>query len=965
LLLLPAGVTAQSLTSGGLTGRIVDERGTPVPGTILTLERENAATRELTATLGGRFALSGLTPGSYRILAEQVGYQPVRMSGIQVVAGRELQVTIRMERRPPPITSVTEVQWSGLSTDIASGDPISRDQLRTLDRRRDATDISRDFSRVATATDGRPAFTSTSNGLAPAASRLMVDGVEETLLRHPGWPGEGASAPLFARDGVSQGVLFGNPLDAEWRGATGATLGLLSERGGSRLLVEPFLTWSGASLAGAAIDNPADSSASSLQVGVAMSGPIKGDTAGWFIRVDHQRLATPTADPFTLGNTELYESVSAVAGDTPVSSWLNPTVRTFENTSGMARLDLRLNSRSRIGFRIGAASWQEENPIASQSLVNGAGSTLEASDLSAAAEFTTGGDSWTSETRLGVRNSSRDWLGAELGVTSLIDEGIAFGGAATLPGMFDMRVLEISEALQLPWGKHQLKLGGVALARTWNYDWINNGVGRSDYGSLAGFTAGIGSWSQANVQGAADDLSTTEFAVFAQDIWQITPTVRLIGGVRYEMQRMPQDAITVNEHWAIISGLRNDLPPRNRAALAPRGGLLWDVGGRGRTLVRASAGLVAGQHDYATMAEVARYDGDVTVDRATGEVGWGNPAEADIVTGTVLAMYDDEVRAPRAFSADFGVTTAVGAGTSISVEGAYRHTDYLLRRTDINRPAGEFATDQHGRPIYGELQQFGGLIVAAPGTNRRFEEFDHVYGIASSGFADYYEATFKVEHQVSNDFLLSGGYTYSKTRDNLVGQISVDPADRLSPFPDGLAGADWDEGRSDLDIPHRLALLARLELGTSLPVSLGARFRFQSGLPYTPGFRYGVDVNGDGSGGNDPAPASNVDGCDAGVSGFATRNACRAEATKALDLHAGLSINFAGRRLALMVDVFNLVSSEQGIVDRAAVLINPDGNLTSVGGEVTLPLITNENFGQLLSRRNDPRLLRIGLRLEN
>ncbi len=63
--------------------------------------------------------------------------------------------------------------------------------------------------------------------------------------------------------------------------------------------------------------------------------------------------------------------------------------------------------------------------------------------------------------------------------------------------------------------------------------------------------------------------------------------------------------------------------------------------------------------------------------------------------------------------------------------------------------------------------------------------------------------------------------------------------------------------------------------------------------------------------------------------------------------------------------MFNLVSSDVGIIDRAAMLVDPDGSITTNGAEVTLPLVSNDNFGQLLSRRTDPRLIRIGLRLEN
>lgn len=69
--------------------------------------------------------------------------------------------------------------------------------------------------------------------------------------------------------------------------------------------------------------------------------------------------------------------------------------------------------------------------------------------------------------------------------------------------------------------------------------------------------------------------------------------------------------------------------------------------------------------------------------------------------------------------------------------------------------------------------------------------------------------------------------------------------------------------------------------------------------------------------------------------------------------------------MALTVDAFNVMATETGVVDRAAVLVDPNGTFTvDASGNVTLPLVPNPNFGSLLSRRGEPRLVRIGLRLE-
>ena len=102
--------------------------------------------------------------------------------------------------------------------------------------------------------------------------------------------------------------------------------------------------------------------------------------------------------------------------------------------------------------------------------------------------------------------------------------------------------------------------------------------------------------------------------------------------------------------------------------------------------------------------------------------------------------------------------------------------------------------------------------------------------------------------------------------------------------------------------------------------------------------------------------------------GFATRNSCREKSVQALDLRVAVGLPLtlrSGGTVFLTLDAFNLVSSETGIVDRAAFLIDPAGSLGTGGnGSVTVPLVANPRFGTLLSRRVEPRLLRLGLKME-
>jgi hypothetical protein len=103
------------------------------------------------------------------------------------------------------------------------------------------------------------------------------------------------------------------------------------------------------------------------------------------------------------------------------------------------------------------------------------------------------------------------------------------------------------------------------------------------------------------------------------------------------------------------------------------------------------------------------------------------------------------------------------------------------------------------------------------------------------------------------------------------------------------------------------------------------------------------------------------------VGGFAERNSCRDKSVGSVDLRLAfqLPVKAGGAGVALTVDAFNVVASTTGLVDHAAILIDPTKTLTTdLNGTVTLPFVANPRFGTLLSRRGEPRLVRFGLRVE-
>jgi hypothetical protein len=269
-----------------------------------------------------------------------------------------------------------------------------------------------------------------------------------------------------------------------------------------------------------------------------------------------------------------------------------------------------------------------------------------------------------------------------------------------------------------------------------------------------------------------------------------------------------------------------------------------------------------------------------------------------------------------------------------------------------------------------------GQLIATPLPNRRFTDFDLVSALNANGESRYWGVTAALERDAGDVLRFFGRYTYSRTTDDWLASDVGGPEDQLTPFANP-GDTDWLDGRSDFDVPHRLAAGIELRIPGGIQPVIAAVYRFQSGYPFTAGFRDGVDVNGDGSGTNDPAFADEAiagtvalaqswDCVRAQLGRFAERNACRQDALHSLDGRFALSLPESARVSGeLFVEGVNLIHSPLGEPDRALYLIDQGGSIAEnpASGVVTLPLVANPNFGRTLGRIDAGRTLRIGLRL--
>ncbi len=977
LALASAPLPAQSVTSGTLEGTVRSADGSLLnDASILLTDASGGSTRALAISPGGRFNAGFLPSGSYDLLVERIGYAPRRLRGVTLRPGQHVDLRVVLAPSAPTAARVDSAAWS---SGVLAGSRAGLAQWFTplevsgLPSERFAIDeLARLSSQAGPGLEVE--------GLPARMTGVVIDGVPFSPARRPGFGADPAGTVAFPLQVLEQAELVTGSPDVEWSGFGGGILSGYTRRGTRDFRVNGFGSWGTGSLEGSDPFASGSVSHGSMQGGVLVSGPIVRDTASFVVGVEARRFETPLQ--YGLAFAAASDSVAQLAQDRygVALGGSDGRLLTTEVLSGFGRLDWQFSEATSLTVRgnLAATSSPDEGLGA---WLGRAGGGSEGMDLSGAATLASQlSPALAQEARVGVDVSRRDRSAeAEDGfpATSIAAAGLMLGSGG-YAGDFARTTFHASETLQYRAGVHRIKGGAAVSAARYQGSYVPDGTGEFFFSTLGAFAGGQGLFVQSAGTLPTASFTLPRFSAYLQDTWSTAPGLEILLGLRADFDVLPEGEASLNEDFARLTGLANADIGKGKVMLGPRAGFQWDQGEQHRWVVRGAAGIYFDVADPAVIGEVIANDGGLRVRRGAGALaGWpGFPQSVGTETGPTLSLLAPDYQAPRSARGSFGVSRALGAAGTLHLSAAYRRTDFLPRRADLNLATAPAATDADGRAVFGTLAQQGALIYAQPGSNRRFGGFDRVWALNTDGWSEYRAATVAFEHRPATGLAAFGSYTFSDTQDNWVGARSGWADAQLSPFPNsGDEGEDWTEGRSDFDVPHRAVVGAEMSLGGRIAPRLAALYRFRSGYPFTPGFRPGVDANGDGSARNDPAFVNDDvpgfaearDGwdCLGEQSGrFAERNACREAGVHSLDARIAFDFLRTGRRSAsLVLDGLNLLSSDEGEVDRALYLVNPAGTLGTVNGRVTVPLVANPNFGDPIARFATGRTIRIGFQV--
>jgi hypothetical protein len=983
VVLWSANAPGQSISSGTLEGAVHDGTGAPIAGArVVAIEVATGVSHAHFTDRHGGFRFRLLPPGDYDVFAEELGYQPKRVEGVPIRPAGRRHLTIRLETVDLPVDEVSVARFDLPAEDSRAGMSqwFSHLEIRALpEERRELTELARlsTISSPELATEGLPGW----------LSGVALNGMLHTPMRHPDLTAGKLAAVAFPLSAFSAAELINNAVDVEWSGAAGAFLSAYTLRGSRRHRVRAYGDWSGGAATSSDLFEGRELGTHTFRGAAVVSGPIIPDTAHYVLGFEAQRLELPLPRPWEI--TALDSALVAVAQDSfgvDLRPYTEPRVTSSELFSGFGQFDWQIAEGHSIGLRANFAALEvggdvDIDPDLGPAHTASLGSVVDGWDLSGGATLSSIFSALVSqELRLSVDRSSREYTGTSVPGTRIVDGGLGYGTDPAIQGEFEQLEMRARETLHLTLPRHQLKFGASGFLASVDQRYSQSRGGEFIFAGADEFARLEGTFKQMIGAPPFAKFQNWGFGLFLQDAWSAAPGLQVLVGLRYDYLRLDRAEVQRNIEWEELTGLDNTDFDRSITGLSPRFGFRWDLGQRGEWLVRGSAGTYQDHVSHALFAEIVTHDGPVEFRRAVGVLdSWPDvPLAATApTTGPRLSLLGPGFQPPRTGRASLGVTRLFPDRTAIHLSGTYRYTDHLPQRHDLNRPLAPTARDQHGRPIYGTLVKQGSLLAADPGSNRRFSDFDLVSALDADGVSSFWGGTIAVERHTGDWFDVIASYTLSRTEDDWLSGRGAGPEAELTPFPGNLNGQDWADARSDYDVPHRLAVGAQFKWASRpAGVRLAAFYRFESGQPFTPGFRDGVDVNADGSPFNDPAFVDpDVPGmeellaewdCLADLVGqFAERNSCRGPSTHRLDARVAVGFyDILDHPIEIVVDALNILDASTSVRDRALFLMDRDGTL-DVGpeGTVTLPLVVNPNFGQALAQHTNGRALRLGIRV--
>ncbi len=982
---LSAGWLFAQTTGGAMRGKVLDSKGQPVVGAVITVTGPALQGTQGTATnVDGQFTIPYLPVGdNYQIKVSASGYNTVVRKNIDVALGSTVTMTFTLSSGSTQVVVTAAGPIINTKT-TTTGATLSSQMIESIPLQRNSTDIA--FlapSAVASgpSTPGNPSI----GGSTGAENNYIVNGVDVTNTAY------GTNVNTLNFDFIKSMQVLTGGLPPEFGFTTGGVVNAITRSGGNEFHGGAYFYYFSDSMQAKSkvydyVTNSAfgNDGFKRYDLGAHLGGYIVKDKLWFYAAVDWNKYKEYTSVPTTTGDNFLYltgsgfsdpayRAHSYYAGqsfqDTNTTTWMYATKFTY-NVNSNQRLSLSL-----FGSPTKTDTYGNLDTLSAFS----APYTLKQSPYDVALEWNA---TWTpnffTDVTLGYHHRSQGFTvnqaAANQWAYSYYFSNGVYGGFQALPanqtlvpqtsglktnlqgnyavndaagGMGHVKK-DVTKQLRVKFtnelGDHELSYGAQYQNRDYTYNfglsgptnWVDPYSGLTAVGSLFvqwapastfGFPAGPGGqqfvyFAQPYFTQMDRPTNDKDEALWVNDNWSITDYFTLKLGLRYSQQKLKSLLpATTNSPIRQLSLTGN---------YAPRVGFTWDIKHNGKSKLYGFAG---------------RYFERVPTDMALRSL-------AGEVSG-FEAFYDPALTIPANYGFTYGYAEYVqGVTPNLPVNNKLKspYTDeYILGYNYQIAPdfklGARLVYRALGRTIE-DLSTDGAntYIITNPGDWTQVP----VPSLINLGQTIYFPKptrTYKaleitMDKRFSHNWLLQGSWVHSYLRGNYEGASSNDTTvGQLDPnlnatydLPDFLVN-----GFGYLPLDRRDVIKAYGAYRfTAIPLVLSANLQIQTGTPVS------KQINVAWYG---------------GAVGFVTPrgSAGRTPTTWTLDLGAQYNIPLWKSHLGVRVDIFNVTNNQ-----KATAVYQTWAYQSNVGD----PIVSDpsaEHWGDAYAHQS-PRAVRLALR---
>ncbi len=899
-----AGRLDAQVTTGGVTGRVVDSTGAPVvDATIEVQNTETGLRRTVGVNQQGNYTMVGLEPGGgYRVTIRAIGFTPAIREGVRVPLSQNVRADATLARQAVQIeelvvtadAAAADFSPSRQGTQTTINDTLLR-RLPTLDR--DFTDFVKLTPQVQVR-EGE-------GGIAAAGQNnrfntIQVDGAtvnDRFGIGRTGQAGGQADGRSVGLEAVKEYQVLLSPYDVRQGNFSGALINAVTKSGTNQFSGSIFgyhrnEAWTGFPLS--------ESDFSNWQFGGSLGGPIQQDRIHFFANFERREEDKPAAGPFFGGGQTVVVRPEDVAAFNAAAQAAGLSTGNFDRvdisrpaTNLLGRVDFLLGESSRLvaKFQYNKASldvFDRTADVVNPTIeLSNNGYFFEDNTYNPSVQFLTNFANGSANEFLASANIIRDrrtpfvrepvivvqnyqQAGDPSQSYTLQSGGEEFSHANEL----DQDIYEITDNFSVPLGAHRLTLG----ARWENYRVRNlfgqNTFGRWQFDSQADFEAGIVEQYQVRFglpgsNSGESRFTAGQFALYTQDDWAVTPTFTLNPGIRFDLPYFNTDLLYDPR---VIQDFGEQGKPAGQILVSPRLGFNWDVRGTGESQLRGGAGVFSGAPAFVWYSNAYANNGLGLV-ALTCDVNFGqtppaftpdpdNPPIAcasgeTVAPGGNLGEVDligDDTKFPQVFRANLAFDQRLPYGIVGTLEGLYSKdiNQFFVVNRNLLPPA---RTDGTGRVIYPGALNDNGTVSPIYFNDIYGPSFNGgVYELRNTDAGYSWSITGQVRKNFGENIQASLGYTHSQAYDVQSFTSSRAISNWRFSRVTFVANDDDVRTRSSFDRPNRIVGNLTYTIPWRLPTDISFTYIGQSGTPYT--LRTGGssgrgDLNFDGTNTND------------------------------------------------------------------------------------------------------------------